>query len=308
MLAGPQSSFQIVPRKGEYLLLDKVQGELVERVLFPVPSDTRGKGILVSQTYWGNLLIGPTSRPADELITNDQVLGRIIRSAKRLVPSLDVRRTITSYSGLRAKSDGGDFIIESHPADRWLINVAGIDSPGLTSSPAVAVYVEELLQSLLTADQVGPEPPQQPRISLITARPAYQFNPIRPPIIQPKSAGFRGSLTDDSDPARYIVCRCEKITKAELIDGLHRPVAVRPSLTAIKRRTRVGMGQCQGRYCEQRVLEIMRKELGVEHVDGLEPGSSLLPHRRVEPEDRNRLAHLVGEDETDSDETLKPKL
>ncbi|KAJ3269493.1 hypothetical protein HDU76_011291, partial [Blyttiomyces sp. JEL0837] len=131
------ANFRIIPRKGEYVILDKTQGVLAKHVLFPVPSPTHGKGILVSQTYHGNLLLGPTSRDLSEANkTNTQVLEEILTSARRTVPNFDVTKAITSYSGLRAKCDRKDFIIEENARVPGFINVAGIDSPGLTSSPA----------------------------------------------------------------------------------------------------------------------------------------------------------------------------
>lgn len=277
MLAQPY--FKIIPRIGEYLVLDKMQGELVEHVLFPTPSPVRGKGILVSQTYWGNLLIGPTSRPVDEGLSSQQILHQIISHARHLVPAIDVRRTITSYSGRRAKSSTGDFIIEQHPSVEGFINVAGIDSPGLTCSPAVALLVMELL------DKIGNE--------YMALKPAYMFNPIRPGIIrQPRSS----ALPLNGDDSDVIVCRCERITKSEIIDSMRRPVPVFPSLTAIKRRTRAGMGKCQGAFCERIVAGLIQEELGAgTNVEGLEPGSSLLAHRRLTREDLELLYEISSQ-------------
>jgi glycerol-3-phosphate dehydrogenase len=272
------ADFNILPRKGEYLVLEKTQAEMARHVLFPVPNKVFGKGVLVSQTYWGNLLLGPTSREPGDHRTNIQVLQEIIRNGHRLVPDVDVRKVITSYSGNRAKCDRGDFIVEESSVPRF-INCAGIDSPGLTSSPAVARRVLDILKSKSAQ-------PFQLQEKLEGA-----FQPQREPIVKSKE-NFVGSI-DNPDPVKNIICRCERITEAEIVDALYRPLSS-PSVTSIKRRTRAGMGVCQGKFCQERVIEVIAKEMGIskEEVPGLEPGSSVLPHRRPTEEDKALLASL----------------
>lgn len=286
-------SFQFC-QVGEYLVLEKTQSEMARHVLFPVPSKIFGKGILVSQTYWGNLLLGPTSRTPEDKHANNEVLQSIVHSAHRLVPEIDVRRTITSYAGMRAKCDRGDFIVEESKVSGF-INVAGIDSPGLTSSPAVAKLVLDIIKSIYKRDI-----PDE-----LQVKPPSDFQPYRAPIVRSKD-GVSGLRIDASDPTINIICRCERITESEIVDALYRPLAM-PTLTSIKRRTRAGMGSCQGRFCLDRVRQVVAKELAMakEQIKELEPGSSLLPHRRVTDEDREMLAHL---DPTPLDDKPKPKM
>jgi glycerol-3-phosphate dehydrogenase len=276
------SFFSIIPRKGEYLVLDRSQGDLINHVLFPVPDAVKGKGILVSPTYWGNLLLGPTSRPADETRSRQDILKDIIGRAHELVPSFDVRRTITSYAGMRAKCDRGDFIVEESCKVPGFIHVAGIDSPGLTSSPAIAIEVAKLISNL-----------KQDPLQLIPKR---NFIARRPSIIEnPKPAGFRGRI-DDPDPSLNIICRCERITQAEIEDAIHRPLGAR-NFMAVKKRTRAGMGQCQGKFCESRVKQVLSQQLHlpIDRIEGILPGTSLLQHIRPTDEDRDFLARLDAE-------------
>eukprot|EP00842_Homolaphlyctis_polyrhiza_P005189 jgi/Hompol1/5671/HPOL_004612-RA len=275
------NDFTIAPRKGEYILLNKSQGHMARHVLFPVPSKKRGKGILVSPTFHGNLLLGPTSRGSEEAsMTRRQVLNFIISSARHSVPDFDVTQAITSYTGLRAKCSRSDFVIEENKTVPCFINVAGIDSPGLTSSPAIAIMVRELLQASLSREhntQLQPNP---------------DFNPHRKAIIVPKTETFKGSI-DNSDPAKNIICRCECVTESEIVDAIHRPLSAHDT-DAIKRRTRAGMGQCQGSFCESRVAELISRETGipVSQVARRSAGSSILPHRRLTDEDRQLLREL----------------
>ncbi|KAI9011427.1 glycerol-3-phosphate dehydrogenase [Gaertneriomyces semiglobifer] len=273
------NSFSISPWKGEYIILNKSQAHLAKHVIFPLPSRERGKGILVSQTYHGNLLLGPTSRSMHEAaMTNKEVLRSIITSARHSLPDFDVGAAITSYTGLRAKCSRGDFVIEEAPDVKGFINVAGIDSPGLTSSPAVAKLVVDILKG--TGVELAPN---------------NSFNPYRPAIIIRKGPDFEGVI-DDEDPTKNIICRCERVTESEIVDAIHRPLPAR-SVDAVKKRTRAGMGPCQGNFCEPRVVELIARETGI--PEDLVPrrgrGTSVLPHRRLTPEDRELLAELSKE-------------
>ncbi|KAJ3095049.1 hypothetical protein HDU97_007331 [Phlyctochytrium planicorne] len=281
------ADFRILPRKGEYVILDKSQGKLAKHVLFPVPNETKGKGILVSQTFHGNLLLGPTSRDMSEASrTNLEVLEDILVSARQSVPDFDVHKAITSYAGLRAKSDRKDFIIEESDKAPGFVNVAGIDSPGLTSSPAVAELVVEIL-----------------RIAGLRLEDDPKFNPYRPPIIVKKSPDYLGEVDHPGkDPKLNIICRCETVSEAEIIDAIHRPLGAH-STDAVKKRTRAGMGWCQGNFCEPRVAAVIARETGipVEKVARRGVGTSLLPHKRLTEEDRDLLDAL-------SHPKIKPKL
>ena len=280
------------------MILEKTQAELANHVLFPVPSKELGKGVLVSQTYWGNLLVGPTSRDPSTPRTNEEILKDLIGAATALVQDLDVGRVITSYAGYRAKSSRGDFIVEESSRVPRFLNVAGIDSPGLTSSPAVALRVLSLVQHIFRRDYPHSE----------ASRRNHHFQPYRKPIVDQRSkrrmvvgggshdGGGGPYAIDHPDPARNIICRCERITESEIVDALRRPLA-QATIPSVKRRTRAGMGTCQGRFCEPRVAEVVARwnHMREEDVGGLEPGSSLLPHRRLTEQDRNYLDQLAQE-------------
>lgn len=224
-------------------------------------------------------------------MTNRQVLESILRSAHHSIPNFDVTAAITSYTGLRSKCSRGDFIIEESPTVKNFINVAGIDSPGLTSSPAVAKMVIGILQN------IGANLPANPN-----------FNPNRKPIIIKKTASFSGQI-DHPDPSKNIICRCETVTEAEIVDALHRPLPAR-STDAVKRRTRAGMGPCQGTFCEPRVVEVIARELGIKEdiVPRRGVGSSVLPHRRMTEEDKQLLQELAKEIDEKPTQDVQAKL
>ncbi|KAI9339165.1 FAD dependent oxidoreductase [Zopfochytrium polystomum] len=271
------ANFYIAPRKGEYIILDKSQGLMASHVLFPVPSPTRGKGILVSQTFHGNLLLGPTSREMSEAHrTNIEVLEEIVAVARHSVPDFDVKKAITSYAGLRAKSDRKDFIIEESEKAPGFVNVAGIDSPGLTSSPAVAQMTVDVLR----------------KAGLKTEGKSW-FSPYRRPIIIKKTEGYKGVIDHPTDASLNIICRCERVSEAEIVDAIHRPLGAH-SIDAVKKRTRAGMGWCQGGFCEPRVVALISREtkIPIDQVPRRGVGSSLLPHKRITEEDRQLLEEL----------------
>eukprot|EP01116_Phalansterium_solitarium_P015564 TRINITY_DN3447_c0_g1_i1.p1 TRINITY_DN3447_c0_g1~~TRINITY_DN3447_c0_g1_i1.p1 ORF type:complete len:541 (-),score=172.43 TRINITY_DN3447_c0_g1_i1:151-1773(-) len=273
------NDFVILPRKGEFILLEKGQSHFANRVLFPVPSPKLGKGILVSPTYHGNLLLGPTSRdlslPAERARSSEDVVRLILSQARRTVPGFDASRAITSYAGLRARTDRGDFIVEESRFVPGFVNVAGIDSPGLTSAPAIAEMVGDIL-----------------RRAGATLEPDARFVPSWRPIIVPKTDDYEGTLTNP-DPRLRTICICERVTEAEIVDALHRGLPA-ASIDAIKKRTRAGMGRCQGMRCEAKVKQLIAREAGmpVDRVPSRGLGSSILPHQRLTEVDRQLLAKL----------------
>ena len=257
------SDFTIHPRKGEYILLNKNQGHLANHVLFQTPSE-KGKGILVTPTFHGNLMLGPNSQSVDDLSsigTEQDILAYIVETARHSVPNFDIRMTLTSFAGLRATSSKKDFIIEESRIPGF-INVAGIESPGLTSSPSIAVYISELLSA-----------------SGYDLKAKKDFNPYRTPILQKKDPTFKGTI-DDIDPSKNIICRCEQVTEAEIVDALHRGIHI-DHIDGIKRRTRCTMGPCQGHFCTSRVRKIIAREMNLpeEKVVSRGVGSLPLPKR-----------------------------
>lgn len=262
--------FSVKPRKGEYFILDKRQGSLVDRTIFMCPSKL-GKGVLVSPTVHGNLLVGPDAQDGDDkedVSTTKQGLDFVREMSKRLSDKVDFSDSIRNFAGLRALPDGKDFIIEIDPDVSGLINLAGIKSPGLTSAPAIAEYAVDLLSN-----------------SGLELKEKDDFNPNRDEI------RFT-SLSDDekaeliAKDSRYgrIICRCEEITEGEIVDSIRRPLGAR-TLDGVKRRCRPGCGRCQGGFCGPRVLEILSRELGVprESIDKDKKGSYILLGNTKEP-------------------------
>jgi glycerol-3-phosphate dehydrogenase len=238
--------FKILPRRGQYILLSKDQGHLAKTVVFQVPSE-KGKGILVTSTYHGNFMIGPNAEEVDDkddAKTSMESIEYIIDTARRSIADFDIRKALTSFSGIRAVSSSGDFIIEESKV-KGFINVAGVDSPGLTSSPAIAERVSEILKA-----------------AGLTLKKKENFNPFRKSIITKKDKDFNGKI-DHEDPTKNIICRCEKVTEAEIVDAIHRGIAIK-STDAIKRRTRAGMGTCQGNFCKGRVRAIIAREMNMD--------------------------------------------
>lgn len=255
--------FHITPRRGQYVLLDKEQNYLANSVIFQVPTEL-GKGILVTTTYHGNLMVGPNAEEIDDkddVGTTEEVLEKIVETARMSVPGFDMKKAITSFAGNRPVSGKKDWIIEESRI-KGFINLIGIDSPGLTSSPAIALKVVDILK------EAG--------LELIRKE---NFVADRQPIIKVKDKNFKGNV-DSTDPDEHIICRCEQVTESEIIDALHRNIAIK-SIDAIKRRTRAGMGKCQGGFCRPRVKALIARELNipVEEVTQRGKDSQGLPKR-----------------------------
>jgi len=253
------NDFNIHPRKGEYILMNKNQGYLANGVLFQTPSES-GKGILVTRTYHGNLMLGPNAQEIqdkDEVGTSLEALEYIVKTARKTVKDFDVKYTLTSFAGLRASSSAKDFIIEESEV-KGFINVAGIESPGITSSPAIAVYVCKLLEK-----------------SGFVLKKNESFNPDRKAIIRLKDDSFDGKV-DHEDPNKNIICRCESVTESEIVDALNRGIVIN-HIDGIKRRTRCTMGPCQGHFCTSRVTRVIARELGIKESEVTMRGKGSLP-------------------------------
>ncbi len=243
-------SIEIVVRHGDYYLLDKSQGTLVSHTIFQCPSKM-GKGVLVSPTVDGNLIVGPSAEDiddGDDVATTELGLNKIFTSAVKSVPLVSLRNAITSFSGNRAHPKSDDFIIGSSSVNKNFINAAGIESPGLSSAPAIA----EMVEGILTELEGGLEK-------------KADFNPIRPEPVRFRhmSTEERAELIKKNKAYGRIICRCETITEGEILDAIHAPAGAR-DVDGVKRRTRAGMGRCQGGFCGSKVVEILARELGVD--------------------------------------------
>lgn len=254
----------LTPRKGEYLLLEKGICRPGDPTLFTLP-DERGKGVLVSPTADGNLILGPTAQDSadkEDTATTAEGLRKVREKALEMVPDLPLNRVITSFCGVRAVPEGGDFVLGLSKTVPGLVQAAGIQSPGLTSSPAIAAFVRARLGEL------GLDVAERP-----------DFRPERP------SVHDFGSLPEERkneiirrDPAfGRMVCRCEHISEGEILAVLRQNP--RPTtLDGIKRRTRAGMGRCQGGFCSPLAAELLSRHLGVplEEITLKGKGSELL--------------------------------
>ena len=243
------NSLKVRARKGEYILLDRESGGHVKRTLFMCPS-AAGKGVLVSPTADGNLLIGPTSLESADKTDNTTSRGGLAEAAEkagRLCKNIPFHNTITSFCGVRAYEERHDFVIEQSAADRRFFNAAGIESPGLTAAPAIAEYIAKVVTAEIGNAKLNPD-----------------FNGTR------KSAYFFKDLPVDEkneiikrNPAYgQIVCRCEEVTLGEILFELNRN-PIPKTVDGLKRRLRAGMGRCQGGFCQPYVAEILSERFGV---------------------------------------------
>lgn len=241
-------SFAIEPAKGEYFLLDKAEGSRVDHTIFQCPSKL-GKGVLVTPTVHGNLLVGPNAVPSDpeDTANSAQGLAYVRAAALRSVPGINFRENIRNFAGVRANSDHEDFILEESAQAPGLIHVAGIRSPGLSAAPAIGLEAVELLR------QAGLALTEKENV--VDSRRRIRFHELPD---EEKNALIA------KDP-RYgrIICRCETVTEGEIVAALHTPIPP-VSVNGVKRRVGAGMGRCQGGFCGPRVQEIIARELGMD--------------------------------------------
>ena len=242
-------SFKIIPRAGEYMLLDKTAGSLVSHTIFQVPSK-EGKGILVSPTVDGNLLTGPTAGVVDSPLnteTTPEGLNMVERLSKKSVPSVNFRQVITSFSGVRSSEKNGDFIIKISDKAENFLNIAAIDSPGLTCSVSIADYAVEILKE-----------------NGLVLNGKADFNPNRPDphAFRKMSDKQKDDFIKQNPAYGRIVCRCEGVSEGEIRAAVTtNPKAL--DIDSVKRRTRSGMGRCQGGFCMPYVMKIISEETGI---------------------------------------------
>ena len=243
MAAAPE--FKINPRRGQYFLLDKVEGMIVKSTCFPCPTKI-GKGILVAPTAHGNIILGPSSddlSDCEDVGTTDKLLTEARTGARLLIPKITTRNNIRTFSGMRAEPDSGDFIIKEAIGAPNFIDVAGIKSPGLTAAPAIALYAVSIL-----------------REKGLALNKKKSFNPIikRKRFIEMTEEDQSALIKQDPHYGR-IICRCENTTEGDIVDAIKRnPGAA--TLDGVKRRCRAGMGRCQGGFCGPKVQQILARE------------------------------------------------
>ncbi len=261
-------SIQVHPRRGEYLLLDKDCGNLVSHTIFRTPSH-RGKGILITPTVDGNLLLGPTSvdmEDKEDRSATEEGFARIVEQARENVKNIPFRKVITSFCGLRAAGNTGDFIITS--PEPGFVNAAGIESPGLTAAPAIGEYIVEMLKSqgLVLRKKEDFHPVRRPAYAFRNASVEEKNEMIR----RDKSYGRGGS-------------RCETVTEGEILEAIRTNPPAR-DLDGIKRRTRAQMGRCQGGFCMPYIAELLSREMQIpfEEVTKSGKGSEIVAGRTKE--------------------------
>ena len=240
---------EINPVKGEYCLFDKVAGAMINKTLFQVPNKL-SKGVLVTPTAEGNLLVGPNAVEGKTLETSREGIDEILDKSKKSLEELPVARILNTFSGIRPKTKEGDFIIEEVEDAKNFINVIGIDSPGLTAAPAIGVYVVNMIKE---------------RLDLVEKK---NFKKTREKIVRfaELSLEEKNRLIKEKPAYGHMVCKCEFVTEGEIVEAIHRPI---PALTvdAIKRRTRASMGGCQGIGCTLPISKILSRELGIDISD-----------------------------------------
>ncbi|SET94235.1 glycerol-3-phosphate dehydrogenase [[Clostridium] aminophilum] len=260
-----EKKLSIKPRRGEYMLLDKNAGGLVDATIFQLPTKL-GKGILVTPTVHGNILLGPTAVDQEDkeaTNTTPEGLEDVQAKAALSVKGIPVRQVITSFSGLRAHEAGDDFIIGECPDAEGFFDAAGIESPGLTSAPAIGEYLAGLIAEK----------------EHFTRKADKDFIATRRGVIHAAnlSSEERAELIRKNPAYGMMVCRCEMISEGEIVDAIRRTLGAR-SMDGIKRRTRQGMGRCQAGFCTPRAMEILSRETGIpmEEICKNRKGSELI--------------------------------
>ena len=244
-----KNKIKITPRRGEYMLLDKEMGEHVSKTVFSLPTKL-GKGILITPTIHGNLLVGPTAEDVDDKeLTKTSLKGisELNDKAQNSVKDLPLGgKVITGFAGLRAHEDGGEFIIREAEDAPAFIDCAGIESPGLTASPAIGRMVKDII------------------VEKTSVKIKDNYIEKRTRIVNPSKLSLeeKNKLIKENPAYGQIVCRCESVTEGEIIDAIRRPLGAK-SLDGVKRRVRAGMGRCQAGFCSPRVMEIIGRELGI---------------------------------------------
>lgn len=242
----------ITARRGEYFLLDKTVGNHVTHTVFQLPG-RMGKGVLMTPTVHGNILVGPTAEDIEDkegTNTTAEGMEHLTNTVSLSIKNAPLRNVITSFAGLRAHEDGYDFVIGEVSDAPGFFDAAGIESPGLSSAPAIGVDVAKMVADKLDASLKS------------------DFAATRKGILDPSKLSMeeRNALIKEKPAYGLIICRCESVSEGEILDAIRRPLGAR-SLDGVKRRTRAGMGLCQAGFCSPRVMEILERELGLAYTE-----------------------------------------
>lgn len=262
-----KADYYVNPRKGQFYILDKNTSCKVDHIVLPIPTKLT-KGKLMCPTIHGNMLVGPTAEDLtdkEDRSTDAAGLKSIETDVRRLIPNVNLRDTITQYSGLRPNRNPEGLHVDTYDDVKNYVNLSGVRSTGLTASASLGKYVAQVLIDIGMPAEFNPI-----------------FNPIRKgiPRFHELSREQQDVLIRDNPLYGRVICRCETITEGEIVDAIHRPIPAR-SIDAIKRRLRAGLGRCQGGFCGPRVIEILARELGVqvEEITKNQPGSYMVTGR-----------------------------
>lgn len=246
-----QKEFTITKTKGEYYLLDKSEGSRTSHTIFQCPSRV-GKGVLVSPTVHGNLIVGPNAEDSDNTDTTYEGLQFVRKTAVRSIPFISFGDNIRNFAGIRAKNDRKDFIVEESHSVPGFYNIAGIMSPGLSSAPSLALEAIEWLKGKMDLHR---------KTEYKETRKKIRFNQL--------DAEEKNELIRKDPRYGRIICRCETVTEGEIVDAIHGIIPA-VSIDAVKRRCNAGMGRCQGGFCGGKVAEILVRERGISPLDVLQ--------------------------------------
>lgn len=240
--------FKITPRKGEYFVLDHFDPNFIKHTIFMCPTKV-GKGVLISQTTSGNYLVGPSNDASDvdDTSTDAETLNAIKKTALKICPSLPFGENIRQFTGIRPNSDFNDFVIEESSSNPNFFIVGGIMSPGLASSVAIGEYVSDLIKNKLNLSENKAFNPKVRKHSSLKKLATIEFN----------------KLIQSNPLYGHLICRCEKISEAEIVDAIHRNCGAR-TIKGVKKRVRPGFGKCQGTFCESEVAKILARELNTD--------------------------------------------
>ncbi len=247
-----ERKLHITARRGQYMLMDKVTTGFVDSTIFQCPSKM-GKGVLVTPTAHGNMMIGQPAEDIEDkedLSTNQDGLDRVIQASGLSADKIPTRSVITSFAGLRAHEDGGDFIIGECEDAPFFFDAAGIESPGLSSAPAIGKHLASMVAEKLTA----------------TVNNKFDGHRVGIPCMAHATMEERAALIKENPLYANVICRCETVTEGEIVDAIQRPVGAR-TLDGIKRRVRAGMGRCQAGFCMPKQADLISRELGIELND-----------------------------------------
>lgn len=241
-----EEKLSITPRRGEYCLMDKKIGNFVSHTVFQLPT-AMGKGVLITPTVHGNLLAGPTAENIEDkegINTTGEGIAKLSQMAKLSAENIPLNMVITSFAGLRAAEKGGDFVLGEASDASGFFDAAGIQSPGLSSAPAIGEYLADSVAGKLKAEK------------------KEDFHPKRKdiPCVAEMSKEELKVLITENPLYGNVICRCETVTEGEIVNAIHRPLGAK-SLDGVKRRTRAGMGRCQSGFCAPKVMEILEREL-----------------------------------------------